>query len=267
MASRSRSIEPKTPCSASVLCGGTRSNGITRMGVLQVSGCLYYRTNVCLFQGPSPRGPPLRIGGESCGFPCGQRSDLPQNTGNFRGTTWGRPSGSLSPDDVDIDADQPAGGQAHRDAVEAFDADGVLQLHVFLGDLEPPLLQRIRNLLRGHGAEETALRAGARLDLQDQARQRLRQVLGLFLLTAAPLLRRPLPRLAVADRPFGRFAGQLPGEEVVPGIPFLHLDQRAGAPQRGNILYKNDFHDSASATPGRGASRSRSGETESSHPT
>src|SRR3972149_2058809 len=51
MASRSRSIEPKTPCSASVLCGGTRSNGITRMGFLQVSGCLYYRTNVCLFQG------------------------------------------------------------------------------------------------------------------------------------------------------------------------------------------------------------------------
>src|SRR3972149_5394928 len=176
MASRSRSIEPKTPCSASVLCGGTRSNGITRMGFLQVSGCLYYRTNVCLF----------------------------------------------------------------------------------LGDLDPPLLQRIRNLLRGHGAEETSLRAGARLDLQDQARQRLRQVLGLFLLAAAPLLLRPLPRLAVAGRPFGRLTGQLPGKEVVPGIPFLHLDQRAGAPQHGNVLQKNDFHDSASATTGRGGGRYRS---------
>src|SRR3989304_9867686 len=212
MASRSRSVEPKTPCSASVLCGGTRSNGITRMGFLQVSGCLYYRTNVCVFQGASPRGPPLRIGGDSCGFPCGQHSDLPQNAGNFRWTTWGRPSGSLPPDDVDIEADQPAGGQAHRDAVEALDADGVLQLHVFLRNLEPPLLQRIRNLLRGHGAEETSLRAGARLDLQHHARQRLRQVLGLFLLAAAPLLLRPLPRLAVADRPLRRLTGPLPGE-------------------------------------------------------
>src|SRR3972149_2314644 len=149
------------------------------------------------FKGRLPRGPPLRIGGESCGFPCGQGSDLAQMTGNFRWTTWGRPSGSLAPDDVDIDADQPAGGQAHRDAVEAFDADGVLQLHVFLGDLEPPLLQRIRNLLRGHGAEETSLRAGARLDLQDQARQRPRQVLGLFLpaagAPAAPGSGRPSP--------------------------------------------------------------------------
>src|SRR3972149_8966207 len=128
MAARSRSIEPKTPCSASVLCGGTRSNGIPRMGFLQVSGYLYYRTNVCLFQGESPCGPPLRIGGDSCGFPCGQRSDLAQNTGNFRWTTWGRPSGSLAPDDVDIDADPPARAQAHRDAGGAFDAGGWVRL-------------------------------------------------------------------------------------------------------------------------------------------
>ena len=71
---------------------------------------------------------------------------------------------------------------------------------------------------------------------------------------------------AVVRTGIGRLAGQLPGEEVVPGIPFLHLDQRAGAPQRGNVLQKNDFHDSASAGTGRGASRSRIGKTESSKP-
>src|SRR3990170_6138951 len=63
MASRSSSIEPKTPCSASMLCGGTRSNGITRMDFLQVSGCLYYRTNVCLFQEGFGLAPPFELAG------------------------------------------------------------------------------------------------------------------------------------------------------------------------------------------------------------